>query len=337
MFEDLKYNIKFLYTKNEKLIVHSCGRILVFAFLIVSAFSLTQGKNSSLNIWIGSPKGAVLLTLLGGFFFYYINFYYDEKAKEREQERQDAINNYNWMMEFLNNGDSYEFSTPDYKDEEGSPFLYTFVPAKVNGKIVYFNNSISNQYILTVKDVSYRSTCSEGRIKDYISGPLKVGNSYYIRFYGDKWKMETNLDGVTILPNSKMAKGYYTPSPQKLVVDDNFNEYLKKLSLVESIVFNDFGDFTETGQMARVYFEESTKKTFVQIGEYGILREFFVTYGKNDYSKNDPFIVIEKIEGFFKSSIHLLNFKNNLNNLCQGKGITIKELEFWQSLNFKGQ
>lgn len=312
--------------------------VLLCGFLAISFL----GEDVWLSKYLAKPQGNVLLTFIGGAIFFLIQKYFDQRQAERLNDHEESQRRYHLMLEFIKSGDYYNFFTPDFKDSEGSWFQYSLKPVRNNkGEAITFNYMQMDEHLLYVDDIAFRNQHEENTLIDYISGPLKVGTAYYIKFKDGNWFIVDNdypRRLVEIQRFGKVGPVVSKPSAIELAKPHIVHVDLSVFRSLGSFIYNKDGEINlSSGTLAEIFIDDSSNKTYIRLGHDEIGREFYITYPDGDFQEEDPFIKIQSIEGFFSSSLALLTFKNNLYTFCKNQQVSIRAVKFWNSISMNGQ
>lgn len=316
--------------------------VLTLTILLLIFLSISFLKDDIwLNDYLKKPQGNVLLTFIGGAFFFLVQKYFDLRQAERLTEFENSQRRYNLMLDLIKTGDYYNFFTPKLKDSEGGWFIYRLKPIRnQNNEPVAFNYMQMDEHLLYVDDIAFRDQLNENVLLDYISGPLELGSAYYLRFRDGNWYLVNDTYPKSLIEIQRFGKNgpvVNKPSAIQLARKYIHDVDLSSFRNLGSFLFNKDGEIhVSSGTLAEVFIDDSTGRTFLRLGQDERSREFYITFPEKDYRRESPFIKIQLIEGFFSSSLALLNFKNSLDNFCTEKQVKIRMVDFWNS-SIKGQ
>lgn len=302
--------------------------LLIFwtTIFVISIVAIFSEDDQWVNLKVKSSQGTIALGLILGFFFYSIDWYFANESKKREEERKREKERYQWMLNFLEQNGTYNFSTPDYKNKNNTPLCYELFPAKVEGKTYFLDDTISKRYVLTVKGIAHRDVVKNSELTDYIGGPLVVGNSYYISFYNGDWHIDNGNKSVVIRQHGKMGRCITIPNPNEVVNRSTLN--LDSYEQVSSFFVSHDGKIGDVcWERVIIFKDKKNKNLFLQVGEGTIPRMIFRTHMKWDFQHKNEQLGIENVEGIFDGPYALFVFKNCLREFCSKKEIEIPYLD----------
>lgn len=319
-------------TRNSKIIL-----IIFWGIILgISLIAIFSGDSFWINKKLEKSQGEIALGLVMGFFFFSIGWYFDNEDKKRDEAKKEEKKRYQWMLDFLDQSGSYNFSTVNYLSKKGTPLCYELIPAKIEGKLFFLDDTISKRYVLTVKNIAHRKVLDNSDLADYIGGPLVVGNSYYISFYDGDWHLENGIEDVLIRKHGKMGRCITVPNPNEVINQAILN--LHSYHNMGSLIVSPNGKINfEGGEIATIFKSLNGKSLFIQIGQGTRLRMVFRTYMKWDFRLKNELLGIENVEGIFDSPYSLFVFKNCLRGFCQEKNIEIPFFDHWELLNTNWQ
>lgn len=311
---------------------------IVLALILSSSFFLDDSH--WINLFLAKPQGNIFLTFVGGAIFFFIQKYFDLRQDERLKAYEEGQRKFPLMLDFINREDYYNFFTPNHKDSKGGWFVYSLRPVRdQQGNPVVFNYMNNDEHLLYVEDIAFRDVLEEEVLIDYISGPLELGTSYYLKFKNGNWYLieDFSRKEVEIERFGKVGPVVNKPTATGLALPHIANKPVSGFRKLGSFIFNKDGETrVRSGTMAEVYINDNDNKTYIKLGHEDKTREFYVTYQDGDHFKENPYIKIELVEGHFSSSLALETFKNFLSEFCNGQGVLIREVDFYND-NLKGQ
>lgn len=300
--------------------------VLYVGFTVWAYYS--DSKYPSNNLLDGT-SGNLIISALGGIVFFVIGLYFqrenDLKIEELHQKlsRENNIESYERMITFLKSEQSYDFFVPEPVMSTGNWFTYSMRGKKEGTDAVGFETDLYKEYVIGVEDIPYRSVMDEEELAEYIYGPLKVGNSYFLRFRDGKWFVESNNKLIEICRFGKVGGVYNKPTANQLFYSNKF-----ETKIVTSFLYNSEGEEARSGTSCEIHIS-TDNNVYLRLAHEGELKKVIMTYPKDDYTKEHPFIKIEKVEGFFSSKNALDNFKNIVNCKLQENSISLMEIEFF--------
>ena len=319
--------------KNISLII----LIIVYVVSIVSAYSLEDFLE---NTYLKGTSGDLVISAFTGVVFFIIGQHFqkenDKKLNElhRELERELSIRNYDRMISFLKSGRSYNFFLPNYETRNGDWFSYSMRGKLEGDDALAFDMHTHKEFVIYIEDIAYRSIMTPDQLAEYVYGPLKVGNCYFVRFYDNKILLDQDngKKAIEICWYGSGVSVYSRPSANALY----FPQKAEGITLLESFIYNHEGEEADSGRKCEIYQREDNQ-FYVRLSNEGELKKIIVTYEDGDYLKESPpFLKIEKVEGYFSSISALNNFKNLISEKITSKGLIIPEIEFYND-NLKGQ
>ena len=279
--------------KNLSLIILSSVYIV---FIVVAYLS----RNFLENTFLTGISGDLVISAFTGVVFFVIGMHFqkenDEKLNELHEdlERELSTRNYDRMVSFLKSGRSYNFFLPDYETSSGEWLSYSIRGRLEGDDALAFSMHTHKEFVIYVEDIAYRSVMTSDQLAEYVYGPLKIGNCYFVRFNGNKMLLDQDYEGKSI-EISWYGSGvsvYSKPSANALY----FPQTTEEVTLLESFIYNQEGEEANSGWMCEIY-QTTDNQFYVRLSHEGELKKIIVTYEDGDYLKESPpFLKIEKVE-----------------------------------------
>jgi hypothetical protein len=286
-------------------------------------------------------SGDLIISAISGIVFFVIGSHFQEesnfKLNELHEElmEQNALRNYDRMVNFLKTGSTYNFLIPDFQMHDGGWFSYSMKGKAINGDAVCFSSKIHKEYVIYIEDIAHRSVLDEEKLSEYVYGPLKVGHCYYLRFSDGKWHIELDTEyrgkkKIEISWYGKFGGVYSKPDANSLFFNSK-----PETTIIENFIYSLDGEESNSGFMCEIH-KNTEDQFFLRLDRDGELKRLVVTFKDGDYQQKNPFLKIEKVEGYFSSIAALDKFKNIVSTKITNKGLSIPEIEFYRD-KIKGQ
>lgn len=286
--------------------------------------------------------GNILSEILGGVVFLLVGIHLQGTTEnkidllyERLKRDQDK-ENYQRMIDFLESGDTYDFFTPDINTANGSYYVYSLKGILgPDGKPIFYNHEFFPQHIISVYDIAHRSVLKEEDLNEYIYGPLRVGEAYYVRHSASGWYVEDSMGKHIRIQWFGKNGGVFSRPTANQLVKPSLGVSLNDLKPFSSFLYSPDGEESNQGNFCELYVTPEGNNYLV-LSRDGTPRRVIATTATDDFTGEELYLKIEKVEGFFSSKLALDNFKNLVNEKCQENGVKIKEVSFYEVPDFKG-